>query len=159
MKNSGSSKNTAESRRQYVEAFTGTMIDIWRERLVILKAIHTGALYKSIVSGVPVMNNDVSVVSLSFSFLSYGIHLQNGVGREVYIGNPGDIGRAKVRKKKPWFQPKFQASIYNIRDFMLASFNAQVVEIVDEVLVDRALDKLDELRKDVARNPSEFFNK
>lgn len=134
MKNSGSSKNTAESRRQYVEAFTGTMIDIWHDRLALLKVIDTGALYSSLASGLKIADEQVSVVSMSFDFKPYGKFVERGTGRETPHGNSGDIGRVKVRTPKRWYFRKYLASVYNIRDFMLGSFNTDFVKIIDNTL-------------------------
>lgn len=39
-------------------------------------------------------------------------------GRETPRGNPGDIGRAKKRKKRSWFARKYYGSVMIIRDFM-----------------------------------------
>ena len=50
-------------------------------------------------------------------FLEYGLWQDYGVGRETPRGNSGDIGRAKVRQRRPWFSKRYYASVLNLRDF------------------------------------------
>ena len=37
---------------------------------------------------------------------------------ETPRGNSGDIGRRKVRQRRPWFSKKYYASVLNLRDFL-----------------------------------------
>ena len=87
-----------EERRRYVTAFNSTMIKIWRERIALLKVIDTGALYRSTLAVGMSIDGKVTNITLSQRFNTYGIFQDYGTGREVPIGNPGDIGRDKVRQ-------------------------------------------------------------
>lgn len=66
-------------------------------------------------------------ITLSQTFVEYGIWQDLGTGREVPIGNPGDIGREKVRQRRPWFSPKYYASVMNLRDFYAESLGREFV--------------------------------
>ena len=94
-----SGHNAEEERRKYVLAFNSTMIKIWRERIALLKVVDTGALYRSTVSVGLSTDGKVSAVTLSQAFNTYGLFQDYGTGREVPVGNPGDIGRDKVRQR------------------------------------------------------------
>ena len=59
--------------------------------------------------------------------MEYGIWQDLGTGREVPIGNGGDIGREKVRQRRPWFSPKYYASVMNLRDFYAESLGYEFV--------------------------------
>ena len=86
--------NTAvESRRKYIEAWNKTMLDIWQERIYRLGVMHTGALWRSPLSMPVRADGRFLDVSLSQTFLEYGLWQDLGVGREVPHGNSGDIGR------------------------------------------------------------------
>lgn len=63
-----------------------------------------------------------------------GLWQNYGTGREVPRGNPGDIGRAKVRQKRPWFSRKFYASFMNLKEFMADSIGRQFVDMVSDAL-------------------------
>ena len=124
-----------DTRREYVDAFVSTMTDIWRERLVKLRALRTCNLFSSVTAMTPVIGDpDVSKVFLQFRFSQYGHYLQRGVGKEIARGNGGDIHRAKVRRRKEWFQPKWQGSIHNIREFYARSFSRESIAIINTAL-------------------------
>ena len=106
-----------EEREKYIKAWNETMLRIWQERITLLEVIDTGKLLASPVA-MPVRADGRFVeVTLSQEFLEYGLWQDYGVGRETPRGNSGDIGRAKVRKRRPWFSKRYYASVLNLRDF------------------------------------------
>ena len=118
--------NTAvESRRKYIEAWNKTMLDIWQERIYRLGVMHTGALWRSPLSMPVRADGRFLDVSLSQTFLEYGLWQDLGVGREVPHGNSGYIGREKKRQRRRWFSTKYYASVMNLRDFMAESLGSE----------------------------------
>ena len=113
-----SADQAQEQRQKYIEAFNGTMIQIWQERITLLDVIDTGALLRSPLSLPIHADGRFFEISLSQQFIEYGLWQDYGVGRETPRGNSGDIGRAKVRKRRPWFSKKYYASVMNLRDFL-----------------------------------------
>ena len=106
-----------KEREKYIKAWNETMLRIWQERITLLEVIDTGRLLASPVA-MPVRADDRFVeVTLSQEFLEYGLWQDYGVGRETPHGNSGDIGRAKVRQRRPWFSKRYYASVLNLRDF------------------------------------------
>ena len=106
-----------EEREKYIKAWNETMLRIWQERITLLEVIDTGKLLASPVA-MPVRADGRFVeVTLSQEFLEYGLWQDHGVGRETPRGNSGDIGRAKVRQRRPWFSKRYYASVLNLRDF------------------------------------------
>lgn len=107
-----------DARQKYVTAFNDTMIRIWKEKITLLNVIDTGRLLHS-VPIVLAMRADGRFfeVTLTQSFLEYGLWQDYGTGRETPRGNPGDIGRAKVRQRRKWFSTKYYASVMNIKEF------------------------------------------
>ena len=106
-----------EEREKYIKAWNETMLRIWQERITLLEVIDTGRLLASPVA-MPVKADGRFVeVTLSQEFLEYGLWQDYGVGRETPRGNSGDIGRAKVRQRRPWFSKRYYASVLNLRDF------------------------------------------
>ena len=97
------------------------MLDIWQERIYRLGVVHTGALWRSPMSMPVRADGRFFDVSLSQTFLEYGLWQDLGVGREVPHGNSGDIGREKKRQRRRWFSAKYYASVMNLRDFMAES--------------------------------------
>lgn len=123
-----------EARRRYVSAWNNTMINIWRDRMVKTGAIDTGALYSSVTALRLDADSRFTEVSIIHGFNRYGIYVDAGVGREVYRGNGGDIGRAKVRRAKPWFSTKYYSSIRNLQDFYADNLGADCANAISKVL-------------------------
>lgn len=107
-----------QARERYILAFNQTMIQIWQERITLLDVIDTGALLRSPLSLPIRADGRFFEVTLSQSFLEYGLWQDYGVGKETPRGNSGDIGRAKKRQRRPWFSKKYYASVLNLRDFL-----------------------------------------
>ena len=114
-----------DARQKFVEAWNKTMIDIWQERIHKLKVINTGALWRSPLTLPITADGRFLDVTLSENFLEYGLWQDLGTGREVPIGNPGDIGHDKVRERRRWFSTAYYRSVMNLRDFMAESLGEE----------------------------------
>ena len=116
------------------------MMKIWEEKLVALKVIDTGLLLRS-VRGISTTRTDADCKSAFFElgFRTYGLFQNWGTGREVPRGNPGDIGRPKVRRPRRWFDKKFYGSSMNIRDFFADSLGREFLGIVSNAFSDKQL--------------------
>lgn len=126
-----------EQRRRYVSAFNHTMLSIWKERIALLKAVDTGALYNSIAEiG---MNADAQFTSIALaqSFNLYGLFVDYGTGSNTFRGNPGDIGRDNPRRRKPWFSKKYFASVMNLREFFADNLGQTAANVVSNALTAR----------------------
>lgn len=119
--------DTMEARRKFVEAWNKTMIDIWQEKIFKYRIYDTGNLYRSPLALAIRADGRFYDITLSQTFIEYGIWQDLGTGREVPIGNPGDIGHDKVRQRRPWFSPKYYASVMNLRDFYAESLGQEFV--------------------------------
>lgn len=115
------------------------MLKIWKEQMTLLDVIDTGALLRSPKS-LPIRADGQFIeLGLSQSFLEYGIWQNFGTGKETPRGNKGDIGRKKVRQKKPWFSRKYFASVMNLRDFLADNLAKEFVGVVAQSLDDKYL--------------------
>ena len=122
-----------DARQKYVTAFNDTMVKIWKEKITLLDVIDTGRLLHS-VPIVLAMRADGRFfeVSLTQSFLEYGLWQDYGTGRETPRGNPGDIGRAKKRQRRKWFSTKYYASVMNIKEFYEENLGWQFCGILSD---------------------------
>lgn len=121
-----------QEREKYILAFNDTMIKIWQERITLLDVIDTGSLLHSLLSLKTRADGRFFVVSLSQQFLEYGLYQDYGVGKETPRGNSGDMGRVKVRKRRPWFSKKYFASVMNLRDFLAENIGREFVGIMTD---------------------------
>ena len=125
-----------DARKKYVMAFNDTMLRIWQEKITLLGVIDTGALLASPKSLPLRADGRFFEVGLSQSFLEYGLWQDHGTGRETPRGNPGDIGRAKVRQRRRWFSIKYYASFMNIKEFYADNLGKEFIGIINEALDD-----------------------
>lgn len=140
------------ARQKFTKAFDSTLISMWHEQQYkrfgrrTRRNRRTGDLILSTVA--LQLKSDPEALSVVFrqTFRDYGIYVDAGTGREVFRGNPGDIGRPKVRKAKPWFGKKYYLSVMNLREFYVENLGLQTVDIIAQQLDDRAL------RASVTRN-------
>lgn len=128
-----------KEREKFVSAFNETMLKIWKEQMTLLDVIDTGALLASPKS-LPIRADGKFIeLGLSQSFLEYGLWQNFGTGKETPRGNKGDMGRKKVRQKKPWFSRKYYASVMNLRDFLADNMAKEFVGVVAQSLDDKYL--------------------
>ena len=126
-------------REKFVTAFNETMLKIWKEQMTLLDVIDTGALLASPKSLPLRADGRFMELGLSQSFLEYGLWQNFGTGKEIPRGNNGDIGRERMRKKKPWFSRKYYASVMNLRDFLADNMAKEFVGVVAQSLDDKYL--------------------
>jgi len=125
-----------QERQKYVAAFNDTMIKIWKERITLLDVIDTKTLLNSPISLGYKADGKLVDVHLTQAFREYGLWQDYGTGRETPRGNPGDIGRAKVRQRRRWFSIKYYASFMNIKEFYADNLGKEFVGIINEALDD-----------------------
>ena len=119
-----------QQRERFVLAFNTTMLSIWQERITLLDVRDTDRLLHSPVALPVRADGRFFEVSLSQQFLEYGLWQDYGVGRETHRGNNGDIGRKKVRQRRPWFSRKYYASVMNLRDFYADNLGHEFIGIL-----------------------------
>lgn len=134
METNGTTQQSIEERRKYVMAFNNTMVKIWREKIALLGAVDTGALYRSTVGVSMTADGKFIDITLSQAFNTYGLFVDYGTGRNTPRGNSGDIGRANGRKRKRWFSRKYFASVMNIREFFADSLGKEFCRAVSNAL-------------------------
>ena len=128
-----------KEREKFVSAFNETMLKIWKEQMTLLDVIDTGALLAS-PKALPIRADGQFIeLGLSQSFLEYGLWQNFGTGKETPRGNKGDMGRKKVRQKKPWFSRKYYASVMNLRDFLADNMAKEFVGVMAQSLDDKYL--------------------
>lgn len=123
-----------KERQKYVSAFYLTMLNIWREQITLLGVMDTMALLNSVREDSYSTSGDFKSASYQWEYNEYGIWQNYGTGREVYRGNPGDIGRAKVRVARPWMSKKYYSSLMNIKEFMADNIGKEFLGVFSEAL-------------------------
>lgn len=117
-------------RRKFVEAWNKAMIDIWQEKIFKYNIIDTGNLYHSPMSLAVRADGRFYDITLSQTFIEYGIWQDLGTGRNTAIGNThkrDNDGWSNKRERRPWFSPKYYASVMNLRDFYAESLGYEFI--------------------------------
>lgn len=140
-------RNPVDVRRKYVNAWNTTMIKIWMERIKALGVYDTGALFRSPLTLPVQADGRFYDIQLSESFLEYGLWQDLGTGREVPIGNPGDIGREKKRERRRWFSARYYSSVMNLRDFYGESLGHEFVSFFASLDADELRSKTAHYRR------------
>ena len=125
-----------DERQKFVAAFNDTMIKIWKERITLLDVIDTRTLLHSPISLGYQADGRLVDVHLTQAFREYGLWQDYGTGKEVPRGNPGDIGRAKVRQRRRWFSIKYYASFMRLKEFYAENLGREFIGIINEALDD-----------------------
>lgn len=123
-----------QERQKFVAAFNDTMVKIWKERIILLDVIDTKRLLNSPISLGYKADGRLVDVQLTQAFREYGLWQDYGTGKEVPRGNPGDLGRPKVRQRRRWFSTKHYASYMRLKEFYQDSIGREFIGIINETL-------------------------
>jgi hypothetical protein len=119
------SETGKQDLQDYLFAWANMMIVIWQEKLIDMKVNDTWELYNSFVNHV-MIHSGGNGAKIEFAFLQYGFYVNEGVGKEIGLGNDGDLvdvssynlatGVFEIsREPKPWFDKGWFKSIYALQ--------------------------------------------
>lgn len=114
-----------DSIREYSQGWFDKMVEIWRDRLDVLRVRDTGALRGSVEKGH--FSIGEAGGSLAFRYLEYGIYVDLGVGNGYRRDNGGDLPfldtsyrlehhLGKPRQRRPWFNKSWYISVMVLKD-------------------------------------------
>lgn len=163
MKNSGVTDppKTEGELTAYEKGWMDTMVDIWHEQMVQLKAVSSGSLYGSVAGSMSVAD----ITTIQHRFLMYGLYVAHGTGYGYRRGNGGDLkflsdsyrketGLDKPRKrgpgwgggytsgeprqKKDWLDRKYYYSVMRMNETLAAhygeAYQGMIVSCLDAIL-------------------------
>lgn len=120
--------------RQYAEGWMNMMVTIWQEKMQEYEVYDTGALFKSFQTDLSKWADDSDKGSIVHRFLQYGIYVERGHGRELSIGNGGDLGQSPKRIPKPWMNKKYLYSIFRLGEYFAANYGNQFCRMIMNTL-------------------------
>jgi hypothetical protein len=129
-----------KTAKEWVEAWSKTMVMIWQDRIARLKAVQSGSLLGSVENmGAQFSGDGIDRVSVVHRFIRYGVYVDMGVGREMggerYADTTADhkqgqLVREVVRKPKPWFSNPYFSSTQNLKDFLAKTYGDEFVAML-----------------------------
>lgn len=123
---------------EYANAWASMMVDIWREKMQEYEVWDSGDLWKSFNDDWVKWNEDTDKGRIIHTFLQYGIYVERGHGREISVGNTGDIGQSPKRMPKPWLSKKYLYSVFRLGEHFAANYGNQFCKIIKDTLKNQA---------------------
>ncbi|MCM1320246.1 MAG: hypothetical protein NC217_07695 [Muribaculaceae bacterium] len=123
-----------QERERYIRAWNNTMVSIWKDRVIKLNVLDTGALYNSIVAISMNADDKFTEITLSQAFNQYGLYVDFGTGSNTYKGNDGKLEGGNPRRRKKWFSTGYYASVMNLKEFMADNMGADMANTVSNAL-------------------------
>lgn len=127
-------------------AWSDIVIKMFQEKIMKLDVWETGALYDSFQHHVNTQANG-DIRKISFFFNVYGMYVNNGVGREVFAGNPGDLGFTPRRQRKKWHDSIFYKEVYKLTQYITWKYTKAGLEIIDSAISDKREKTIEEAIK------------
>ena len=127
----------------FQERWARKMVEIWTDRLLMLGAVDTGRLYRSVQRGTTSLSQEES--QLTFHFLEYGIYVDAGTGHGYKRGNGGDLHflakdyrkkhkLGKPREKRPWFTKSWNISLRVMANYMQRKLGEEYTGLFDNLV-------------------------
>lgn len=110
-----------------VDAWADIVTKQWRGAINKLNIHSTGALYESIAYDV--IGGDYPQF-VRFSFNYYGIHVNFGHGKEISVGNRGDLGFTPERKPKYWYTPVIYRETAKLSEILANKFGENAAGLI-----------------------------
>lgn len=129
---------SATNARQYAEGWMNMMVTIWQEKIREYEVYDTGALMQSFQTDLSKWADESDKGSIVHKFLQYGIYAERGHGREISVGNSGDLGQSPKRIPKPWLSKKYLYSIFRLGEHFAANYGHQFCKIIKDTLEAKA---------------------
>lgn len=148
------------AQSDYIDAWTATMLDIWREKVERLRIIRTGTFHESFSSQVQSAERGSNI---HMRFAQYGIYQALGVGNGYTRGNGGDleildktyrqehgldrprragsrsqayISSGEPRARRDWFSKKLYMSRMALAEDLVAITGQEAAAVVCDALED-----------------------
>lgn len=117
--------NKTDEPTDYARGWYFKMVEIWRDRVDLLRIRDTGSLRHSIRTDRATLSADR--MAFSFVYLQYGIYVDLGVGNGYTHGNGGDLPflnpayrlehhLGTPRRRRVWFSRSWYISVLVLKD-------------------------------------------
>lgn len=124
-------------------AWADIVVKMWQEQIMKMDVWESGSLYDSFVQHVMTQSNG-DIQKVSFFFNVYGMYVNHGVGKEIYVGNPGDLGFTPKRKRKRWYSRVFYKEVLKIIKYVNWKYSKAGLEIINEAMSKEEKSNLEE---------------
>jgi hypothetical protein len=101
-----------ETNEKY-RAWAEIVLKLFKRKIVDLGVYDSGDLFDSLAFTV-VQQSGGDISRIEFFYNTYGRFQDMGTGREVWKGNPGDLGFTPKRKRKPWYSKVFWGNMKDL---------------------------------------------
>ena len=119
-------------KEETLRAWAEIVIKIWRDKISDMHIWDTGTLYNSFRYEL-VRGAGDSIERIEFAYELYGYFVDMGVGRDVYVGNPGNVDT--IRKRKEWYSRVFFGQVMKLKEIIKEKYGEGVATSVAAALM------------------------
>lgn len=116
-----------------LEAWSDILIKNWRHKITILNIGITERLYDSFEFEI-ISQAQGNPERIDFTFEYYGRFVDMGVGKEVYVGNPGNVKTS--RKPKRWYSKVWYNQAQKLSEILSEKYGILGACIIRETIKD-----------------------
>lgn len=110
-------------------AWADIVIKNWQRKIIDLNIGYSGQLYDSFSHEI-IKNSGGKAERIDFMFAFYGRFVDMGVGRDIPIGNPGDVNTR--RKPKKWYSPVWYTQTIKLSEILSAKYGILGAAVISE---------------------------
>jgi hypothetical protein len=114
----------AETKKQFLDAWSETLLKMWRGKMLALNVYDSGELYNSLSRTLGGTGGDVSRIDLLYK--TYGIYAAIGVGRNRAASK-------QQRKKKDWYYDVFYRELMKLKEYMAYRYGAEAPGMITSI--------------------------
>lgn len=139
--------NVTTGEMDTLTAWSDIVVKMWQEKIIQLDVWESGELYDSFQHHINTQANG-DVRKISFFFNVYGMYVNDGVGKEVYVGNPGDLGFTPKRKRKRWHDGVFYREVYKITQYITWKYSKGALEMISSAVENKKEDAINKAMRE-----------
>lgn len=109
--------------------WAATVLKMFRGKILQEDAIYTGQL-KDTLRMVVHQAAGGDVARIEFFYKLYGEFVNQGVGKEIALGNSGDLGFTPTRQAKRWYSPVFFREVQKLHEIIAHAAGQQAADTI-----------------------------
>jgi hypothetical protein len=125
-----------ENHIETFQAWADITLKLFKRKIQDYDVWDTGDLFDSLAHHVVSQaNGDVSRIEFFFNY--YGRFVDQGTGKEIYVGNQGDLGFSPERKPKKWYSRIFYGRMLDLVRLVAEKYGKEASKRIREHLTNR----------------------
>jgi len=116
-----------------VESWADIVIKMWKRKIIQLNIGKTGALFDSLQYEI-ISHAGGDPARIDFMYKYYGRFVDMGVGREMSVGNQGEVNTS--RKPKKWYSAVMFSQVKRLSEILKQKYNIIGASVISENIIE-----------------------